>query len=199
MMNRSEVSRDTQMRDHPITCSSALVHFRHLIFSNMHFEQQPKIKFKQPLGSSTKQPMRICQDNQSSSVNLAIICKLKIMTRRPIVTMMSSAKLNQPRIMAVAPTPLRTLPLPSACAMREAATEAVCCHSTDTSTKMEAMKMMASATCDTGRDGNGFLASTEPVSSISSCHPGKVASSRKQMKARMMATILFPSLALLQS
>ena len=37
---------------------------------------------------------------------------LRIMTSKPIVTMISSAKPNHPRTMAVVPTPLLTLPLP---------------------------------------------------------------------------------------
>lgn len=41
---------------------------------------------------------------------------LRIMTSNPIVTMTSSAKPNQPKIIAVVPTPLRTLPLPRSCA-----------------------------------------------------------------------------------
>jgi hypothetical protein len=66
----------------------------------------------------------------------------------------------------------------------------VCCHSTDTSTKMDAMKMMASAICDTGRLGNGLTSRSEPELLDSSCQPGKVASRRRQMKAKMMAMIL---------
>ena len=112
------------------------------------------------------------------------------MTSNPIVTMINNAKLNHPNIIAVAPTPLLTLPLPRSCAMVAAATDAVCCHSTDTRTKMELMKMMAKATCDTARGGNGCFDMTEPFESSSSCQPGRVASSRKQMKARMMATML---------
>ncbi len=71
-----------------------------------------------------------------------------------------------------------------------APTEAVCCHSTDTSTKTDATKISASATCDTGREGKGLTSWAEPSSSVSSCQPGKVARRMKQMKARMMATIL---------
>lgn len=104
--------------------------------------------------------------------------------------MMSSVKENQPRTMALVPTPDLTLPLPKSSAMVLAATEAVCCHRTDTSTKMEAMKMMASATCDTGRLGKGFTSRSEPSLSSSSCQPGKVASRRKQMKAKIMAMML---------
>lgn len=107
-----------------------------------------------------------------------------------MVTMMSSVKENQPRTMALVPTPDLTLPLPKSSAMVLAATEAVCCHSTDTSTKMEAMKMMASATCDTGRLGKGFTSRSEPSLSSSSCQPGKVARRRKQMKAKIMAIML---------
>jgi len=120
---------------------------------------------------------------------------LSIMTSSPMVTMMSSVKLNQPMTMALVPTPLLTEPLPKSCAMMLAATDAVCCHSTDTSTKMLAMKMMASATCDTGRDGNGFTSRSDPSLSSSSCQPGKVARRRKQMKAKMMAMMLFPASA----
>lgn len=120
---------------------------------------------------------------------------LKIITSKPIVTIISSTKPNQPSTIALVPTPLLTEPLPRSCAMVAAATEAVCCHSTLTRTKMEAMKMSASATCDTGREGNGFTSTSEPVRrSRSSCHPGKVASRMKVMKARMMATMLLGEL-----
>lgn len=107
-----------------------------------------------------------------------------------MVTMMSKVKLNQPITMALVPTPLRTLPLPKSWAMTLAATDAVCCQRTDTSTKMEAMKMMASDTWLTGRLGNGLTSRSEPSESSSSCQPGKVARSRKQMKAKMMAMML---------
>lgn len=115
---------------------------------------------------------------------------LSIMTSRPMVTMMSSVNENQPMTMALVPTPLLTDPLPKSWAITDAATEAVCCHSTDTSTKMDAMKMMASAICETGRDGNGLTSRSEPSESSSSCHPGKVARSRKHRNAKMMAMML---------
>lgn len=70
---------------------------------------------------------------------------LRIMTSNPIVTMISSANPNHPSTIAVVPTPLRTLPFPRSCAMIDAATEAVCCQSTETRTKIEAMKIMARA------------------------------------------------------
>ena len=124
---------------------------------------------------------------QSASCVSTLI--LSIMTNKPIVTMMSNAKLNQPITMALVPTPDLTLPLPKSCAMMEAATDAVCCHSTDTRTKIEAIKMMARAICDTGRLGKGLISRSEPSLSSSSCQPGKVASSRKQTKAKMMAMI----------
>lgn len=107
-----------------------------------------------------------------------------------MVTMMSSAKPNQPSTMAVVPTPLLTLPLPRSCAMMEAATEAVCCHSTETSTKIEAIKMMARAIWDTGRDGKGLTSRSLPWASSSSCQPGKVAKSRRQMNANTIAIML---------
>lgn len=115
---------------------------------------------------------------------------LNIMTSRPIVTMMRSVKENQPRTIALVPTPDMTAPFPKSSAMVLAATEAVCCHSTDTSTKMDEMKMMARATWLTGRLGKGLTSRSEPMESSSSCQPGKVASRRKQMKAKMMAMML---------
>lgn len=115
---------------------------------------------------------------------------LRIMTSRPMVTMMSRVKLNQPSTMALDPIPDMTLPLPKSCAMMDAATDAVCCHNTDTSTNTVATKMMDSAICDTGRLGNGLISRSEPSLSSSSCHPGNVASSRKQTKAKMMAMML---------
>ena len=112
------------------------------------------------------------------------------MTSRPIVTMMSNVKLNQPITIADVPTPDNTLPLPKSCAMMLAATDAVCCHKTDTRTKIEAIKMMASATWLTGRLGKGLTSRSEPSLSSSSCHPGNVASKRRQMNANIVAIML---------
>lgn len=125
-----------------------------------------------------------------SSVNLSSSCILKIMTNNPIVTMMNNANPNHPNIIAEVPTPDLTLPFPKSCAIVLAATDAVCCHSTETRTKTEAMKIKASATCDTGREGKGLTSRSEPRSSVSSCQPGKVARRRKVTKARTMATML---------
>lgn len=119
---------------------------------------------------------------------------LKIITSRPTVTMMSSAKPNQPNTIALVPTPLLTLPFPKSCVICAAATDAVCCHRTLTRTKMEAMKMRARATCETGREGKGLMSMSLPVrASCSSCQPGKVARRRKVTKARTMATMLCKS------
>ena len=131
--------------------------------------------------------------NHASSAIRFSSWMLSIMTSSPIVTTTSSPKPNQPSIMAVVPTPLLTLPLPRSCAMMDAATDAVCCQSTLTSTNIEAMMIIASATCDTARLGNGFTSTSDPVrGSDSACHPGKVARSTKVTKAKMMATILQP-------
>ena len=114
------------------------------------------------------------------------------MTNNPMVTRMSKANANHPSTMAAVPTPLLTLPFPKSCAICAAATDAVCCHSTDTRTKIEAMKIRASATCETGREGKGLMSISEPVrASCSSCQPGKVARRRNVMKAKIMATILY--------
>jgi hypothetical protein len=116
---------------------------------------------------------------------------LNIMTSSPMVTIISNANPNQPSTIAVVPTPDSTLPLPRSCAMILAATDAVCCQRTETSTKIEPMKMIASETWETGREGNGLTRSSTPSLSISSvCQPGNVASSRKQMKANTIATML---------
>lgn len=87
------------------------------------------------------------------------------------------------------PTPLLTLPFPKSWAIIDAATEAVCCHRTDTSTNIDAMKMIARAIWETGRDGKGLTSRSLP-SSPSSCHPGKVARSSKQMNAKIIAMML---------
>lgn len=133
-----------------------------------------------------------CRDSihHQSSVSRSSRLILKIMTSNPMVTIMNKAKPNHPKIMAVVPTPDLTLPLPRSWAIVLAATEAVCCHSTDTNTKTEAMKMRARATCDTGLEGKGLTSLSEPRSSVSSCQPGKVPRMMKQTKARTMATIL---------
>ena len=125
-----------------------------------------------------------------SSVNLSNKLMLNIMTNRPMVTIIKSVNPNQPNIIAVDPTPLLTLPFPRSWAIVLAATEAVCCHNTETSTKIEATKMRARATCETGRDGKGRTSASEPRSSTSSCQPGKVARRMKQINAKMMAMIL---------
>lgn len=82
-----------------------------------------------------------------------------------MVTIMSSEKPNQPRIIAAVPTPDLTLPLPKSWAIVEAATDAVCCQSTETSTKTLETKMRARAIWQTGREGNGFTSMSEPVRS----------------------------------
>ena len=109
---------------------------------------------------------------------------------RPIVTTISSANENQPNTMALVPTPLLTAPFPKSWAITEAATDAVCCHSTDTRTKMAETKIRARAIWETGREGKGLTSRSEPSESVSSCHPGKVARRRRQTKAKMMAIIL---------
>lgn len=126
----------------------------------------------------------------SQSANWLRTRILNIMTNRPIVTIISNVNENQPSTIALVPTPDLTAPLPKSSAIVLAATDAVCCHNTDTSTKIEAMKMMARATCDTGREGKGFTSRSEPTLSSSSCQPGKVARRRKQTKAKIMAMML---------
>lgn len=116
---------------------------------------------------------------------------VNIVTMRPIVTIISSANENQPSTMADVPTPLLTTPLPKSCAMTDAATEAVCCHSTETRTKMDETKMMARETWETAREGMERTTRSEPSESSSSYHDGKVARRRTQRKAKMMAMILF--------
>lgn len=74
--------------------------------------------------------------------------------------------------------------------MIDAATEAVCCQRTETRTKIDAMKMIASAIWETGREGKGLTSRSEPCASSSSCQPGKVARRRRQMKAKIMAMML---------
>jgi hypothetical protein len=96
-----------------------------------------------------------------------------------MVTIINNAKENQPSTMALVPTPLRTLPFPKSCAIMEAATDAVCCQST------------ARAIWETGREGNGLTSRSLPEASSSSCQPGKVASRRRHMKAKMMAMMLY--------
>lgn len=50
--------------------------------------------------------------------------------------------------------------------------------------------MIASETCDTGREGNGFTSTSDPSSFSAVCQPGKVAKRTKQTKAKMIAMIL---------
>ena len=107
-----------------------------------------------------------------------------------MVTTISKLKASQPSTMALVPTPDLTLPLPKSWATCAPATEAVCCHKTETRTKMDEMKIMARATCETAREGKGLTSTSEPSPFRSSCQPGKVARRRKQMKARMIAMML---------
>lgn len=130
------------------------------------------------------------QLDYSSSVSLRIRLILKIMTSKPTVTMTSRTKPNQPSTIADEPTPLFTLPFPMSCAIVLAATDAVCCHSTDTRTNTEETKIRASAAWETGREGKGLTSRSDPESSTSSCQPGNVARRMKQKNARMTATIL---------
>jgi hypothetical protein len=97
--------------------------------------------------------------------------------------------------MADEPTPLFRLPLARFWTIELAATDAVCCHNTDTSTNTEEIPINVKATCETGREGNGLTSRSEPLASISSCQPGNVARRMKQKKARTSATILFSVLA----
>lgn len=99
--------------------------------------------------------------------------------------------------MALVPTPLLTEPFPKSWAMTEAATEAVCCQRTETRTKMDEIKMMARAICETGRDGKGLTSRSDPSESSVSCQPGKVANKMKQTKAKTMAMILFWKVSIL--
>lgn len=129
-----------------------------------------------------------------SCVKRSSMCMLRIMTSSPIVTRMNSAKPSQPRTMAATPTPLLTLPFPKLCATCEAATEAVCCQSTETSTNIDATNMSARATCDTGREGKYFISISDPVrGSLDSCQPGNVARMRNATNASMTATMLIGS------
>ena len=116
--------------------------------------------------------------------------RVRTMTSSPIVTMISSAKPNQPNTMAALPTPLLTEPFPRSCAIVLAATDAVCCHSTETNTKMDATKMIDRASCETKRDGNGRTSRSSPSSSISRCQLGNVARRMRQTKAKIMAMML---------
>ena len=136
------------------------------------------------------------QPPTQSSVSRSSKLILNIMTNNPIVTMISNAKLNHPSTIAAVPTPLFTLPLPRSWAMVLAATDAVCCHSTDTRTNTEEMKMQASAICETKRDGKGLTSLSEPWSSVSSCQPGKVARRMKQANAMTTAAILLEGLVI---
>jgi len=119
------------MPNHPNTSSNTLYPTVHIVPSlsiitvNTHhssiFLSSPKHHSK----SSACRP----SNHAAISSNNRI---LNIITTSPIVTITNNANPNQPNIIAVAPTPLFTLPFPKSCAICAAATEAVCCHSTDT-------------------------------------------------------------------
>src|ERR1700761_6740081 len=109
------------------------------------------------------------------------------MTNNPSVTTTSNPKPNQPSTIAEVPTPDLTLPLPRSCATVLAATDAVCCHMTLTSTNTEAMNIVASATCDTALDGNGRTSCSDPSGPVLVCQPGNVASNTNVRKASITA------------
>jgi hypothetical protein len=75
--------------------------------------------------------------------------------------------------------------------MLAAADVAMCCHNIDTNAKSEASRSIPSASCDTGREGNGLTSRSLPCSSSSSCQPGKVARRSMAMKAKGTAVNLF--------
>ena len=81
--------------------------------------------------------------------------RLRIININPTVTMTRKQNPNQPNTIAPDPTPLRTLPFAISCAIVLAATDAVCCHNTETNTNTDETKMRASAACETGLDGKG--------------------------------------------
>lgn len=95
--------------------------------------------------SSNTADQRYERSLPSSSVNLVNRVILNTIATRAIVTRINNANPNQPNTIAAVPTPLLTDPLPKSCATCAAATEAVCCHNTETSTKTEAMKARARA------------------------------------------------------
>lgn len=159
-----------------------------LIYELPH-PSRPRVRVvvRLPMCSSPLHPSFV----HHSSVNLSNRCMLRIMTNSPTVTMINSANPNQPSTIALVPTPLFTEPFPRSCATCAAATDAVCCQRTLTRTKIDAMKMSARATCETGRDGKGLMSMSDPVrASCSSCQPGKVARRRKVMNARTIAMML---------
>lgn len=130
-------------------------------------------------------------NHSSTSVNFLKILRLKIIVNSATVTTTSNPNPNHPSTIADVPTPLFTLPLPMSFAIVLAATDAVCCHRTETRTKTAATKTRARATWETGRLGKGFTSCSEPVSSVSSCQPGNVARRMKQRKEKTTAMILF--------
>lgn len=205
-VGKSKCPKCRVFRSHPfreLSQCRVLIGIIHFPFVSSHYKgkvcrrrrrgrckQVAKRKTKAKRASMPCLALRTNQFDYSSSVSLRIRLILKIMTSNPTVTMTSRTKPNQPSTIADEPTPLFTLPFPMSCAIVLAATDAVCCHSTDTSTNTEETKIRASAAWETGREGKGLTSRSDPVSSISSCQPGNVARRMKQKNARMTATIL---------
>src|SRR5690349_14282832 len=99
-----------------------------------------RLRLKIVQGPDRLQQESCCRFLSASPHQSVISCStwiLRIITSSPIVTIISSANPNQPNTIAVTPTPLLTLPFAKSCAIMLAATDAVCCHNTDTSTKIE--------------------------------------------------------------
>lgn len=62
--------------------------------------------------------------------------------------------------------------------------DTMCCQNIDENAMIDETNMSKSATCETGREGKGLTSLSLPVSSISSCQPGKVASKRNVTAAQ---------------
>ena len=150
---------------------------------NAEYEKEKSLNDSRAVSSQDSPQLSSVISSSSFAVNIII--------NNPIDTIINSTNPNQPSTIAEVPIPLCTLPLPKSAAIVLAATDAVCCHNTETRTKIAATKISASADWETGREGNGLISRTLSSSlSYSSCQPGKVARRMKQTKEKIMATIL---------
>lgn len=107
-----------------------------------------------------------------------------------MATLPISPTANHPSTIAAVPTCPETAPYVSVSAIDAVELLFICCQSTETKTNPNERLIIPKATCETGREGNGFTSTSDPPSFISECHPGNVDRSRKHPKARTIAIYL---------
>lgn len=114
---------------------------------------------------------------------------LNILILTVITTIITKAKIfapttAQPRPIAAAPTPLFTKSYAKLSAVVAAVTAAVCCHNDEINARSEDATKTLHIIQHTFSEGNGRMAVSSPLSSISSRQTGNVANRQKPIKFR---------------